>query len=85
MECDSASHWQMGGSYIPFDLFQESGQARIHYSVPLTQRPNRTKRIFKGMHEQLVYSCMEKIATISINLNPREPWDTSMAFAKAIK
>ena len=48
-ECGSASHWQIGGSSFPFDLFQKTGGARIRYSAPLAQRPNRIKRIFKGM------------------------------------
>lgn len=47
-ECGSASHWQMGGSSFPFDLFQKTGGARICYSAPLAQRPTRIKKIFKG-------------------------------------
>ena len=47
-ECASASHWQMGGSCFPFDLFQKCGIERPFCSPPLRNHPSRIRKIFKN-------------------------------------
>ena len=47
-QCATASHWQMGGSAFPFDLFQKCGIKRSFCSPPLTDHPSRIHKIFEG-------------------------------------
>ena len=47
-ECARSSHWQMGGSWFPFDLFQKCGIERTFCSPPLRDHPSRIRKIFKN-------------------------------------